>query len=156
MAVEEQFYLLFPIFLIFVWRFGKNKVFWIIIFMTLTSLILSEWGWRNKPIANFYLAPTRAWEIFSGAIVAFIIQKKGIQKNNVLALIGLIAVVFSIFTFDESTPFPSLYAIVPIIGAILIVLFIEKTTITAKILRTKISCCWLDQLFSNLWHQPLF
>ena len=157
LAVEEQFYLLFPIFLIFVWRFGKNKVFWIIIFMTLTSLILSEWGWRNKPIANFYLAPTRAWEIFSGAIVAFIIQKKGIQKNNVLALIGLIAVVFSIFTFDESTPFPSLYAIVPIIGALLIVLFAEKTTITAKILRTKaLVAVGLISYSAYLWHQPLF
>lgn len=157
LAVEEQFYLLFPIFLMFVWRFGKNKVFWIIIFMTLTSLILSEWGWRNKPIANFYLAPTRAWEIFSGAIVAFIIQKKGIQKNNVLALIGLIAVVFSIFTFDESTPFPSLYAIVPIIGALLIVLFAEKTTITAKILRTKaLVAVGLISYSAYLWHQPLF
>ena len=93
-------------------------------------------GWRNKPIANFYLAPTRAWNIFR-CYCCIYYSEKGIQKNNVLALIGLIAVVFSIFTFDESTPFPSLYAIVPIIGAILIVLFAEKTTITAKILRTK-------------------
>ena len=96
LAVEEQFYLFFPIFLIVLWRFGKNKVFWIIIFMTFISLVLSEWGWRNKPIANFYLPPTRVWELFSGAIIAFIIQKKGIQKNNFLALIGLFTIIFSI------------------------------------------------------------
>ncbi len=157
LAVEEQFYLLFPIFLILTWRFGKSKVFWMIIFMALISLILSEWGWRNKPIANFYLAPTRAWELFSGSIFAFIIHKKGIRKNNFLALTGLIAIIFSIFTFDESTPFPSLYAMVPITGVLLIVLFAEKTTITAKILSTKLLVgIGLISYSAYLWHQPLF
>ena len=157
LAVEEQFYLLFPVFLILVWRFGKNKVFWMIILMTLFSLILSEWGWRNKPIANFYLAPTRAWELFSGAVLAFVIQKRGIQKNNLLALIGLFAIIFSIFVFDESTPFPSVYATIPVFGVFLIVLFAEKTTITAKLLSTKAFVgVGLISYSAYLWHQPLF
>ena len=157
LAVEEQFYLFFPIFLIVLWRFGKNKVFWIIIFMTFISLVLSEWGWRNKPIANFYLPPTRVWELFSGAIIAFIIQKKGIQKNNFLALIGLFTIIFSIFAFDESTPFPSFYAVVPILGVLLIILFAEKSTITAKILSTKaLVGIGLISYSAYLWHQPLF
>ena len=60
LAVEEQYYVLFPIFLILAWRFGKNRVFWTIVAMAAISLLLSEWGWRNKATANFYLAPTRA------------------------------------------------------------------------------------------------
>ena len=41
----------------------------------------------TKP-ANFYLAPTRAWELFSGSIAAFVVQKKGVQKNNLLLLLA--------------------------------------------------------------------
>jgi len=53
LAVEEQYYVLFPIFLILAWRFGKNRVFWMIVVMAAISLLLSEWGWRNKATANF-------------------------------------------------------------------------------------------------------
>src|SRR5699024_513024 len=60
LGVEEQYYLLFPLFLFFFWRFGRWRVFWIIVGLSVASLLLSEWGWRNKPVANFYLAPTRA------------------------------------------------------------------------------------------------
>ena len=79
LAVEEQYYVLFPIFLILAWRFSKNIVFWMIVLMAIISLLVSEWGWRNKEVANFYLAPTRAWELFAGSIAAFIIQKRGVQ-----------------------------------------------------------------------------
>ena len=76
LAVEEQYYILFPIFLILTWRFGKKNVFWMIVLMTAISLLISEWGWRNDARANFYLAPTRAWELFAGSIAAFIIQNR--------------------------------------------------------------------------------
>ena len=97
LAVEEQYYVLFPIFLILAWRYGKNRAFGMIVVMAAISLLLSEWGWRNKTSANFYLAPTRAWELLAGSITAFIVQKRGVQKNNFLALLGLSAIIFSIF-----------------------------------------------------------
>ena len=58
LAVEEQFYLFFPILLFFLWKYGKQNVFWAILFISLISLALSEWGWRNQSSANFYLIPT--------------------------------------------------------------------------------------------------
>ena len=105
--------------------------------MAAISLLLSEWGWRNKASANFYLAPTRAWELFAGSIAAFVIQKQGVQKSNLLALVGLAAIIFSIFFYDETTPFPSVYALVPVVGVMLLVLYAEKETIAAKLLSTK-------------------
>jgi peptidoglycan/LPS O-acetylase OafA/YrhL len=157
LAVEEQYYVLFPIFLILAWRFGKNRVFWMIVVMAAISLLLSEWGWRNKATANFYLAPTRAWELFSGSIAAFVVQKYGVQKNNLLSLVGLVAIIFSIFFYDEATPFPSIYALVPVLGVVLLVLYANKETIAAKLLSTKgFVGIGLISYSAYLWHQPLF
>lgn len=157
LAVEEQYYVLFPVFLLFAWRFRKDRVFWMIVVMAVISLILSEWGWRNKATANFYLAPTRAWELFAGSIAAFVVQKHGVQKSDVLSLLGLAAIVFAIFAYDESTPFPSVFALVPVVGVVLLVLFAEKETLTAKLLSTKAFVgVGLISYSAYLWHQPLF
>ena len=157
LAVEEQFYVLFPIFLILAWRFGKNRVFWMIVVMAAISFLLSEWGWRNKAAANFYLAPTRAWELFAGSIAAFIVQKQGVQKNNFLALLGLAAIVVSIFFYDETTPFPSVYALAPVLGVVLLVLYADKETLAAKLLSTKAFVgIGVVSYSAYLWHQPLF
>jgi peptidoglycan/LPS O-acetylase OafA/YrhL len=157
LAVEEQYYLLFPIFLILTWRFGKNKVFWMIVVLAAISLLLSEWSWRNHPTANFYLAPTRVWELFSGSFAAFVVQKHGVRKNNFLALLGLSAIIFSILVYDKNTPFPSLYALVPVIGVVLLILFAEKKTSAAKFLSTKAMIgLGLISYSAYLWHQPVF
>lgn len=157
LAVEEQYYLIFPIFLILAWRFGKNRVFWMIVVMAAISLLMSEWGWRKHPTANFYLLPTRAWELFAGSIAAFVVHKQGVQKNNPLALAGLAAIVFSIFFYDEATPFPSVYALVPVLGVVLLVLYADKDTFTAKLLSTKgFVGIGLMSYSAYLWHQPLF
>jgi peptidoglycan/LPS O-acetylase OafA/YrhL len=157
LAVEEQYYVLFPVFLILAWRFGKNRVFWMIVVTAAISLLLSEWGWRDKVSANFYLAPTRAWELFSGSIAAFIVQKNGVQKNNTLALLGLAAIIFSIFAYDKMTPFPSVYALVPVLGVVLLVLYADKETLAAKLLSTKYFVgIGLISYSAYLWHQPMF
>lgn len=156
LAVEEQYYVLFPILLITAWRLGRDKVFWMIVVMSGISLLLSEWGWRNEASANFYLAPTRAWELFAGSIAALVIQRQGVQKNNLLALIGLGAIIFAIFAYDETTPTPSVYALMPVLGVVLLVLYADQETIAAKLLSTKaLVGIGLISYSAYLWHQPL-
>lgn len=157
LAVEEQYYLLFPIFLFFAWRFGKNSVLWMVVVLAAISLALSEWGWRNNPIPNFYLAPTRAWELFAGSISAFIVLKRGVKASNVLSLLGLTGIMIAIFAYDESIPFPSSYALLPVLGVVLLILFADTNTLVAKILSTKIFVgIGLISYSAYLWHQPLF
>jgi peptidoglycan/LPS O-acetylase OafA/YrhL len=60
-----------------------------------------------------------------------------VQKNNFLALLGLATIIFSIFVYDETTPFPSVYALVPVLGVVLLVLYADRETLAAKLLSTK-------------------
>ena len=157
LAVEEQYYIVFPIFLLLAWRFGRNKMFWSVVVIAAISLLLAEWGWRNKPSANFYLAPTRAWELFAGSICAFLTVGRTLKSNNVLSGIGLAAIIFAIFTFDKNTPFPSVYALVPVVGTALIILFGRQGTLVATLLSMRVFVgIGLISYSAYLWHQPLF
>lgn len=157
LAVEEQYYLLFPVFLLLAWRFGKNKVFWLIVVLTVISFSLSQWGWRKDLNANFYLAPARVWELFAGSLASFVVQKRGVQENNGLSMLGVVAILSAIFVYDETTPFPGAYALVPVVGAVLFVLYAGKETLAAKLLSTKAFVgVGLISYSAYLWHQPLF
>lgn len=157
LAVEEQYYVVFPVFLFMAWRFGKHRVFWTIVVFAAISLALSEWAWRHKASANFYLAPTRAWELLAGSIAAFIEKKYGVRSNNLAALLGAAAIIYAIFAYSDTTPFPSIYALIPVLGTVLVILFGDKHTVVAKFLSNKLFVgIGLISYSAYLWHQPLF
>lgn len=157
LAVEEQYYVLFPVFLLLAWRFGRNRVFWSICLVTALSLVASELGWRYKPSANFYLAPTRAWELLAGSICAFWLSGREQRFNNALSLAGLTMIVFAIFAYDEKVPFPSVYAFAPVVGTALIIVFGGAGSWTAKLLGMRAFVgIGLISYSAYLWHQPLF
>lgn len=157
LAVEEQYYLLFPIFLLVLWRFGRQRVFWSVVAVAVLSLLLAEWGWRNKPSANFYLAPTRAWELLAGSICAFMTVGRAQRSSNVLSAFGLALVVFAIFAYNDSTPFPSVYTLVPVVGTALVILFAAQDTWVARLLSLRgFVGIGLISYSAYLWHQPLF
>lgn len=157
LAVEEQYYLLFPLFLLLVWRFGRNRVFWSVVAASVVSLLIAEWGWRNSASANFYLAPPRAWEMLAGSICAFLTVGRPSKSSNALSAAGLALIVFSIFYYDSSTPFPSVYALAPVVGTALIILFAARETLVARLLSTApFVGIGLISYSAYLWHQPLF
>lgn len=157
LAVEEQYYLLFPLFLLLTWRFGRNRLFWAIVIIAAISLLICEWGWRNEPHANFYLAPTRAWELLAGSICAFLAAGRAYRSNNALSTAGLSLIVFAILHFDSTTPFPSLYALAPVGGTSLILLFAGNGTWVARLLSMRgFVGIGLISYSTYLWHQPLF
>lgn len=157
LAVEEQFYIFFPILLLIIWRFGKNPVFYTVLILSFISLLLAEYGWRNHPAANFYLLPTRAWELGVGAVCAFLLHGKTAKPNQLLSGFGLLMIAYSIFAFDETVPFPSVYALVPVVGTALIILFGSKGTLIEKLLSIKVLVgVGLVSFSAYLWHQPLF
>lgn len=167
LAVEEQYYLLFPIFLLMTWRLGKRWIVGILAVLSVISLAGAQWGAINKPIANFYLLPTRGWELMVGAFIALspfaqkIIGadtgKTTTHLNQLGSLIGLLLIVYSVFVFDKTTPFPSLYTLIPTLGAAFIILFANPQTFAGKLLSSRIFVSiGLISYSAYLWHQPLF
>ena len=82
---------------------------------------------------------------------------KETSKNNFLAILGLVAIIFSIFGYDENTPFPSIYTLIPVLGVVLLILYAEKDTIVAKLLSIRVFVgVGLISYSAYLWHQPIF
>jgi len=156
LAVEEQYYLLFPLLIVGLWRFGRNPVLATILLLSCLSLWLSQWGSAHKPEANFYLLLSRAWEIFAGAIAALLMLKKQPQGNGLLAFVGLLCILISIFAYDESTPIPSLYALLPVVGTVLMLVYGQSNTLVAKALSFgPLVYIGLISYSLYLWHQPI-
>jgi peptidoglycan/LPS O-acetylase OafA/YrhL len=157
LSVEEQFYIFFPFVLVWLWHFGRNRIVVVIVVAALCSLLLSEWAVRNAPSANFYLFPTRAWELLVGVYAAFYISSKGLNPSNPLSTFGIVLIAVAIFTFDDKTPFPGLYAVIPVLGTFLIIVFGLKGTMVAQLLSKKLFVyIGLLSYSAYLWHQPIF
>lgn len=157
LAVEEQYYFIFPIILYLGWKLGVNKLFAIIFTLSLVSLIASEFVSRNNPLANFYFLATRAWELFAGSLSAYVIHKNGVRSNQSFSLLGLLCIITSILIYDKSIPFPSAYSLLPVVGTVLIILFADSNTYVAKFLKNRLLVgIGLISYSAYLWHQPLF
>jgi len=166
LAVEEQYYVLFPLFLIFMWRFGKRWILSSFFVVTLVSLLLSQWAAYNQPSANFFLLPTRGWELALGAGIAFYFLYRKEFINSVLShraidelmgWAGLALIAYSVLAFDENTPFPGFFALVPTIGTALVIVFTSSKTTAGKFLGSRLLVgIGLISYSAYLWHQPLF
>ena len=157
LAVEEQFYIVFPLLLAAIWGLGRRRIGLIFIVLALASLALAEWGWRNAPVMNFYLAPFRAWELLAGALCALYLSQNPIRTSNIGGLIGLALLLGGVFLYDHHTPFPSVYALMPVVGTVLIILCAGPQSWAGRILALK-PIIWIGLLSYSayLWHQPLF
>ena len=160
LSVEEQFYVLFPVLLLVSWRFLATRVVWVILAVAIVSFALSEWGWRHLPVANFFLLPGRAWELMVGSLLAFGYGRNSLGEKPLLAEaaagVGLLLIVASIAVFDRTTPFPSVYALMPVIGAALIIQFANSRNIVGRLLSSPpFVGVGLISYSAYLWHQPI-
>ena len=165
LAVEEQFYILFPLLAILLFSVNKRFLLPVILLLFFTSLFLahifSEVNFDiNSKKGSFYFLPTRAWELLMGALLFFIPKSTHTPSkdllNNILSLTGLFLIAFSIYSFDEDTPFPSIFTLIPTSGAVLVILYGVKGTLANKMLSTKpFIIIGLISYSAYLWHQPL-
>jgi peptidoglycan/LPS O-acetylase OafA/YrhL len=162
LAVEEQFYVLFPLLLMLFWKLGKR---WILVTLGLAfiaSLALAQWAAYAKPAAAFYLLPTRGWELLIGAFAAFYLSQAnrkefGKVAGEVGGWLGVALIMYAVFAYSKATPFPGLCALVPTLGAVLVILFATQQTTVGKFVGNKAFVgVGLISYSAYLWHQPLF
>jgi peptidoglycan/LPS O-acetylase OafA/YrhL len=163
LAVEEQYYVLFPLFILVTWKWGTRWMMALLALIGLISLGAAEWGSFNALSLSFYLLPTRAWELLIGVLLGFYLFKKENNEsarnriNQLISVIGLLAIAYGVCVFDQQTPFPSLYTLVPTTGAGCIILAADQKTVVGKILGSKpLVGIGLLSYSAYLWHQPLF
>ena len=161
LAVEEQYYLFFPVLIIALWSFGKKWLLSSILFIATLSLITTHVLLYNNEInANFYLIFSRAWELLLGSAIAFIPLKDlhtKQWKKELISTSGMIMIIYSILYFNEQTPFPSVYTLIPIVGTCLIILYADSTSLIGRFLSLKILVfTGLISYSLYLWHQPIF
>ncbi|CAN1608136.1 K16568 exoZ; exopolysaccharide production protein ExoZ [Candidatus Pelagibacterales bacterium] len=162
LSVEEQYYIIFPIVLLIVFKYFRQYLIHILIFGFIISLGLADWGSRNHSSFNFYALPTRVWELLAGSILAYFEITKGYRSkhqtlNLILPTIGLLLIGHSILFFNDKMFHPSFYTLSPIIGVCLIIWFSHKDELITKILSLKLFVgIGLISYSLYLWHYPIF
>jgi peptidoglycan/LPS O-acetylase OafA/YrhL len=157
-AVEEQFYVLFPLFLL-TNRRARRRTLALIASAAVLSLALCVWASYDHPRANFFLTPTRAWELLLGSLVALGVGRSlsTLRMRGALAGAALVALLACVIGYDGGMRYPGLYAMVPCASAAIILL-------TADGLRSGVGR-WMSApalVFTGLisyslylWHLPL-
>jgi len=158
LAVEEQFYIFFPFLLL--WKPVRKYYLSVLSLIFLLSFAWSEYSFMLYPKANFYLLPARAWELLAGAILALVLPRLQVKKGlvyQVLALLGFMMIIYSIVALSKIDLMPNKLSLLPVMGAVFIIAFANKTTVIGKILGSKpIASIGLISYSAYLWHQPLF
>ncbi|MEU3187647.1 acyltransferase family protein [Streptomyces sp. NPDC006923] len=163
LAVEEQFYLLWPLLLLLSWRPGRRRrlVAVPLVVLCLVSFGLSVFTTESSASWAYFGSHTRVWELGVGALLALSVGRLERLSTRVAApatWIGLACVLLSAVWFDGDTPFPGYYALLPVLGAALVLAGgCSPSRSGAQWLLARRPPAWLGGLSYGwyLWHWPL-
>ncbi|CAB4535592.1 unannotated protein [freshwater metagenome] len=160
LAVEEQFYLFWPIIILILFRLkGRKGVFYGVLAVASFSFIFSLYLTEGSPVWSFYILPTRAWELAIGALILFASERmrERIFSRPQWGLLALLLIVGSSIIYNENTSFPGTAAIIPVLATALLILsmnkwppFLDKTSRHGVVQ-------WLGKISYPLylWHWPV-
>ena len=182
LGIEEQFYIVWPFLLWISWK-RKFNLLTITILVTVISFFLNIKGIRQDAVATFYSPQTRFWELLSGSLLAwltlykkneFVIIKNKIEGflasiacrekqsadgkilSNALSFVGLSLLVYGFWRISKESSFPGKWALVPVLGTLLLLMGGSKAWINRTILSNKIAVWFgLISFPLYLWHWPL-
>lgn len=162
LAVEEQFYLVLPL---LVWGLarlsGGRYLVAALTALAIASLAWAQWLSAVDTAANFYLLPSRGWELLAGSLLAWLETKRerpaGGRGARITSLVGLGIVVVSAWFVDGAMPHPGLVTVPVVFGTVLLIWFGGAGGPTTWLLTRKVVVgIGLISYSLYLWHQPVF
>lgn len=158
LGVEEQFYIFLPFLLIFLHsRMTAPNVSKLVFAILVISFVAASFKISHKPTEVFYLLHFRAWELLAGSLLAYLKPLNAATKaSQILSLLGLFLIVSSVLGFDSKTPFPGPFAMVPVLGASLIIWAGHSGNFVSRVLSLKL-LVWFGLISYSLylWHWPV-
>ena len=182
LGIEEQFYIVWPLFLWFAWK-RKFNLLTVTVIFAVATFILNLKGVKQDMDATFYSPQTRFWELLSGSLLSwFTLYKKDAFGNikskldvrlsrffysekqegdgrilvNVLSFVGLFILLYGFWRINKELSFPGKWALVPVLGAVLIITAGSKAWVNRTILSNKLTVWFgLISFPLYLWHWPL-
>lgn len=159
LAVEEQFYVFWPVFLFLGHRFLRKRLILATVILSALSLAASAVGAFKFPSATFYLPFTRFWELSLGGLLALgaVPWILGTVARNILAAVGLLLITASVLLIKSNMPFPGLLALPPCLGATMIILAgRDGDTLVGRLLSLRpMVFIGLISYSLYLWHWPI-
>ena len=157
LAVEEQFYLVFPILLILLAR-ARRLIPWVLIGLGIVSLVACIAVTATSQATAFYLFPFRAWELLAGVMLAIIGRERNFnwQIHAALSWVGLALLLGAIVLIEKGDGFPGAWALLPVIGTVLMIANGQHRNLINRML-----CSWPFLFFGAisyslyLWHWPI-
>jgi peptidoglycan/LPS O-acetylase OafA/YrhL len=159
LAVEEQFYIFFPLFLMLVRRFFPTRLRLSVIVLFCASLVASVVVVSQNRATAFYMPYTRAWELLLGTLLSLGMfpQLRSAWLRNLATITGMGLIAFSVLFYTEHTLFPGLSALAPCVGSALIIGAGESgSSVVGKILSWRpVVFIGLISYSLYLWHWPV-
>lgn len=161
LGIEEQFYVAFPLLLVLLLRYVKSKLSLILFAIGMLSFFYADFISTVSREVNFYLIFSRAWELLAGAGVAFYSVQKNQAANhnayNLFGLLGLMMIAGCIILLSPAVPYPGRYALIPVMGTVLILRYGTPNSIAVSLLSHRVLVgLGLISYSLYLWHQPVF
>ena len=162
LAVEEQYYIVFPLLLFVIYRYGRNYLAGILSLLLTLSLLFAQWMTGHDASFSFYMMPTRFWELLAGSLLSLFVLR-GFTPNSsslwqkAIPSLGLFLIMGSLATFHFDVHHPGFITLIPVAGTILIILFQRSDDWAIRFL-SRPTMVYLGLLSYSLylWHYPIF
>jgi len=160
LGVEEQFYLLVPLLMVFLFRY-RARAARVLAGLMVLSFVIATYQAAHAPIAAFYLLPARAWELLAGVLLAIVSRPEGrlgtlsTMAQNVAGGLGLLLVLCPIMFLKGTIAFPSPGAVPSVLGAVLILCSPKSWTNRTFLSTGAMTFVGRISYSLYLWHWPL-